>query len=52
MVVGTVAGVIVIPGLYYIFAKMIEGKDLIRNEEHEPLTEKGHYNIFDDNDDD
>ncbi|MDH5546505.1 MAG: efflux RND transporter permease subunit [Gammaproteobacteria bacterium] len=41
MLIGTIGGVIIIPGLYYIFAKMIEGKDLIKYEDHEPLTE--HY---------
>lgn len=50
MLVGTVAGVIIIPGLYFIFAKLIEGKDLIKNEEHVPLSEKGEYNIFDEKD--
>ena len=48
MLVGTIVGVIVIPGLYYVFAKMIEGKDLIKFEDHEPLTEHYDYNIFDD----
>ncbi|MDH5218689.1 MAG: efflux RND transporter permease subunit, partial [Gammaproteobacteria bacterium] len=45
MLVGTLAGVIIIPGLYYIFAKLIEGKDLIKLEEHAPLTEKYEYNF-------
>lgn len=44
MLFGTVFGVILIPGLYYIFAKMEEGKSLIRNEDHAPLTELYHYN--------
>lgn len=44
MLFGTVFGVILIPGLYYIFAKMEEGKSLIKNEDHEPLTELYHYN--------
>jgi HAE1 family hydrophobic/amphiphilic exporter-1 len=43
MLFGTVFGVILIPGLYYIFAKMIEGKSLIKNEEFSPLTESYHY---------
>ncbi len=42
MIFGTVFGVIVIPGLYYIFAKMGEGKKLINNEDFEPLTEDHH----------
>ena len=39
MLVGTVIGVLVIPGLYYIFAKMADGRSLIRDEHDEPLTE-------------
>ena len=41
---GTVFGVLVIPGLYYLFAKLEEGKSLIKNEDHVPLTETYHYN--------
>ncbi|MCB5187827.1 efflux RND transporter permease subunit [Methylobacillus caricis] len=48
MLFGTVFGVILIPGLYYIFAKLSEGKSLIRNEEFEPLTEIYHYSKNDD----
>ena len=44
MLFGTIFGVILIPGLYYIFAKMEEGKSLIKNEDHAPLTELYHYN--------
>jgi len=47
MIFGTVFGVILIPGLYYIFAKMIEGKSLIRNEDLDPLTETYHYGTDD-----
>jgi len=36
---GTIFGVLVIPGLYYLFAKLEEGKSLIKNEDHVPLTE-------------
>ncbi len=50
MIFGTVFGVILIPGLYYIFAKMIEGKSLIRNEDLGPLTETYHYGSGDEND--
>ena len=32
MLLGTVIGVFVIPGLYYIFAKMADGRSLIRDE--------------------
>ncbi len=39
MLTGTIIGVIIIPGLYFIFASLAEGKDLIRNEHAWPLTE-------------
>jgi multidrug efflux pump subunit AcrB len=39
MLMGTLIGVLVIPGLYYLFAKMADGKKLIRDEHDEPLTE-------------
>ncbi|MNH36012.1 hypothetical protein D3C79_967610 [compost metagenome] len=37
---GTVFGVIVIPGLYYIFGKIAEKHKLIRIEDEQPLTEE------------
>jgi hydrophobic/amphiphilic exporter-1 (mainly G- bacteria), HAE1 family len=43
MIFGTVFGVVIIPGLYYIFAKLIEGRTLIVSEELGPLTETYHY---------
>jgi HAE1 family hydrophobic/amphiphilic exporter-1 len=39
MLLGTVVGVIVIPGLYYVFAKIADGRHLIRDEHESPLTE-------------
>ena len=39
MLFGTVFGVIIIPGLYYIFAKLQEGRSLIKGEDLNPLTE-------------
>jgi hydrophobic/amphiphilic exporter-1 (mainly G- bacteria), HAE1 family len=51
MLFGTIFGVIVIPGLYYIFGSLADGKALIRKEETEPLTETYHYNIHQDDDD-
>lgn len=39
MLVGTIFGVIVIPGLYYIFGKIAEGRSFINDEENLPLTE-------------
>jgi HAE1 family hydrophobic/amphiphilic exporter-1 len=40
MLIGTLFGVIVIPGLFYIFAKLEEGRSLIKDETHEPLSEE------------
>ncbi len=51
MLFGTVFGVLLIPGLYYIFAKMEEGKSLIRREDHKPLSETIHYMRDEDQDD-
>jgi len=39
MLLGTIAGVLVIPGLYYIVAKMADGRALIRDEHDNPLSE-------------
>ena len=39
MLFGTVFGVIVVPGLYYVFGTLSEGRRLIRDEEDEPLSE-------------
>ncbi len=47
MLFGTVFGVILIPGLFYLFAKMIEGKSLIKDEANEPLTETYQYGAHD-----
>lgn len=40
MLVGTLIGVVVIPGLYYLFAKISDGKKLIKDEHDEPLSER------------
>jgi len=39
MLVGTVMGVLVIPGLYYLFARIADGRKLLRVEVDEPLSE-------------
>lgn len=39
MLLGTVFGVLLVPGLYYIFAKLSEGKKLIEDQDFNPLTE-------------
>lgn len=40
MLIGTLFGVLVIPGLYYVFANMIQGRSLIRDEHDEPISEE------------
>lgn len=44
MLIGTLAGVLLIPGLYYLFATMIENKPIVEDQYENPLTEE-----FDDN---
>ncbi len=39
MLFGTIFGVIIIPGLYYIFAKLADGRKLIKFEDDDSLTE-------------
>lgn len=39
MLMGTIFGVIIVPGLYYIFGKIAEGRKLIRDEDENPLSE-------------
>jgi len=45
MVLGTLIGVLVIPGLYYVFGRLVEGRSLIRDESDEPLSEEYIHNI-------
>ena len=40
MIFGTVFGVLIIPGLYYLFAKISERRLLIKDENENPLTEE------------
>lgn len=40
MLFGTLLGVLVIPGLYYVFARLIAGRQIIRDEHTEPLSEE------------
>lgn len=40
MFLGTMIGVLVIPGLYYIFGKMADGRNIIKDEDDNPLTEE------------
>jgi HAE1 family hydrophobic/amphiphilic exporter-1 len=39
MLFGTLFGVIIVPGLYYIFGKLAEGRKLIKDEDDNPLSE-------------
>ena len=40
MLFGTVVGVIAIPGLYYLCAKISDGRELLRDETETPLSER------------
>ena len=39
MLVGTVLGVLLIPGLYYLFGRIADGRKLLNDETDEPLSE-------------
>ncbi len=39
MLVGTLIGVLLIPGIYYVFARISDGRKLLRDEVDEPLSE-------------
>ncbi|MBL8603172.1 MAG: efflux RND transporter permease subunit [Myxococcales bacterium] len=39
MLFGTLFGVVIIPGLYFIFGTLAEGRSLIQHEETQPVTE-------------
>lgn len=44
MLFGTVFGVIIVPGLYYIFGSIAEGRKMIKDEDFDPLSEdKNHH---------
>ncbi|APR86473.1 RND efflux system, inner membrane transporter CmeB [Minicystis rosea] len=45
MLVGTIFGVVLVPGLYFIFGTLAEGRSLIQAEEEEPLTEDVNYHV-------
>jgi len=45
MLLGTLFGVLIIPGLYYIFGKIAEKHTLIQDEEENPLTEEIDHNV-------
>lgn len=43
MLFGTVFGVIIVPGLYYIFGTLANGRKLIKDQEFNPLSEEFSY---------
>ena len=45
MLFGTIFGVIIVPGLYYLFGTLAEGRKLIRDEDDDSLTENLVHNI-------
>jgi len=45
MLVGTIIGVLIIPGLYYIFGRIAEKHILVKNERENPLTEEIDHNV-------
>lgn len=45
MLFGTVFGVLIIPGLYYIFGRIAERHALVKDEEENPLTEEIDHNV-------
>ncbi|MET0636975.1 MAG: efflux RND transporter permease subunit [Chitinophagaceae bacterium] len=45
MLLGTVFGVLIIPGLYYIFGSLSARKALVQDEEENPLTEEIDHNV-------
>ncbi|QHS63615.1 efflux RND transporter permease subunit [Chitinophaga agri] len=46
MLFGTIFGVLIIPGLYYIFGKIAERRMLVKEEEENPLTEEIDHNVY------
>jgi hydrophobic/amphiphilic exporter-1 (mainly G- bacteria), HAE1 family len=45
MLIGTIFGVLLIPGLYYIFGRISEKIKFVKNEEENPLTEEIDHNV-------
>jgi HAE1 family hydrophobic/amphiphilic exporter-1 len=45
MLFGTVFGVLIIPGLYYIFGKIAEKRRFVKDEDENPLTEEIDHNV-------
>lgn len=45
MLIGTICGVLIIPGLYYIFGRISEKTQFVKNEDENPLTEDINDNV-------
>lgn len=45
MLIGTIFGVLIIPGLYYIFGRVAEPYQLVKKEEENPLTEEIDHHV-------
>ncbi|WP_281324047.1 efflux RND transporter permease subunit [Flavobacterium sp. IMCC34518] len=45
MLIGTIFGVLLIPGLYYVFGRISEKIKFVKNEEENPLTEEIDHNV-------
>jgi HAE1 family hydrophobic/amphiphilic exporter-1 len=39
MITGTLIGVLIIPGLYFVFATLVDGKNLLTDEDHTSITD-------------
>jgi len=52
MLVGTVLGVLIIPGLYYLFGRIADGRKLLQDEVDKPLTEVFERNALEAHDSD
>ncbi|MCW5822725.1 MAG: efflux RND transporter permease subunit [Cyanobacteria bacterium TGS_CYA1] len=39
MITGTMIGVLIIPGLYFVFAALVDGKNLLKDETHTSITD-------------
>jgi HAE1 family hydrophobic/amphiphilic exporter-1 len=39
MITGTFIGVLIIPGLYFLFATLVDGKNLLKDEDHTTISE-------------
>ena len=45
MLFGTIFGVVIVPGLYVVFGRLADGKKLIHDEEHTPLSEEANHHV-------